>query len=364
MAFIGDIDHDGFEDLAIADFPTGQQVFIFKGRATWPAALADTQADYVITTGAAFAGSNFGNSIARLGDFDGDGVDDFVVGAPLYNTRVGRMVVVYGRTGFTSLALPDATNTRALEISGDPALTKSQLGIAVTGLGHFYTTTTGTTLAASAPGLGAPSNASDNEGRIYTFHGRGPGAAIDASSADNVRVGPAKGAELGEILSNLGPVVGGLNSLGTGNTVDAFSVPGANGTAFVFSGPTASNPLANLLTLYQSGVSAGSGAVLFGGGFSGRDSFVSLIGDAKPDLAIVATNISTVEIVSGSRISGLTGPTDMKFGADVHVPLPSGWLGTAAGGQNLLNDINGDGLPDFALGNVFGTVPGSVAVFW
>jgi hypothetical protein len=364
VAFIGDIDHDGFEDLAIADLPTGQRVFIFKGRATWPAALADTQADYVITTGAAYAGSNFGNSIARLGDFDGDGVDDFAIGAPLFNTRVGRIVVVYGSATFSSLALPDATNTRALEIGGDPALTRSQLGISVVGLGHFYTVTGGTTLAASAPGLGAPSNASNNEGRIYTFHGRGPGAAIDASVADNVKVGPAKGAELGGVLSNLGPVVDGFNSLGTGNTVDTFSVPGANGTGYIFSGPTASNPLANLLILYQSGVAAGTGEVLFGGGFSGRDSFVSLIGDSKPDLAIAATNISTLDIVDGSRAAGLSSPANMSSVADVHVPLPSGWTGTAASGQGLLKDMNGDGFPDFAMGNVFGTVPGRVAIFW
>jgi FG-GAP repeat protein/fibronectin type III domain protein/VCBS repeat protein len=363
ISAIGDIDHDGLEDIAIADFPIGQRVFIFKGRLSWPLTLTDAQADYVVTTSAAYAGSNFGSSIARLGDFDGDGVDDFAIGAPLYNTRVGRVAVVYGRAGFTSFSLPDATNTRALEIGGDPALTRSQLGISVVGLGHFYSVTTGTTLIASATGLGAPSNTSNNEGRLYAFHGRSPGAAIDASSADNVVVGPQKGAEIGQVLSNLGPVENAANTLGSGNTVDTFTVPGASGTAYILSGTSATGPFANRIVLYKSGA-ASAGQILFGGGFSGRDAFVSIIGDAKPDIAISSTNVSTVDILDGSKISALTSPADTTSVADVHVPLPSGWSGTPTGPQNLIGDINGDGYPDFALGDIFGAVPGRVAVFW
>ena len=284
---IGDIDHDGMEDIAIADFPVGQQVFIYKGRLSWPMTLTDAQADYVITTDSTYASSNFGNAIARLGDFNDDGIDDFAIGAPLFNTRVGKVVVVYGKAGFTSLQLPDVTATRTLEINGDPALTKSQLGIAAVGLGHFYSPTVGTTLVASATGLGAASNASSNEGRVYAFHGRGPGIAIDASTADNVEaMGPAKGAELGQVLSNLGPIFGGLPVIGSGNTVDSFTVSGASGTGYVMSGTNATaGPFEKLLILYKTGGTA-VGQVFFGGGFSGRDSVVSLIGgDTRPDIA-------------------------------------------------------------------------------
>ena len=79
VAAIGDIDKDGFEDLAIADFDalnvasTGK-IYIYKGRTTWPATLTDAQANYVITPDATYAATNFGLSITRLGDFDGDGV--------------------------------------------------------------------------------------------------------------------------------------------------------------------------------------------------------------------------------------------------------------------------------------------------
>ena len=363
---IGDIDHDGMQDIAIADFPTGQQIFIYKGRLSWPLTLTDTQADYVITTDPSYAASNFGNTIAALGDFDGDGVDDFAIGAPLFNTRVGKVVVVYGKAGFTSVQLPDTTLTRALEINGDPALTKSQLGIAATGLGHFYSPTAGTTLIASAPGLGTATNTSSNEGRVYAFHGRGPGAEIDASMADNVKVGPAKGAELGEILSNLGPVFGGLPVVGAGNSVDTFSVTGSSGTAYVMSGAMPSGgPLANLLVLYQSSGVATVGQIIFGGGFSGRDTGVSLIGgDSRPDVVLgTSKNSTTIDIFDGTKLSS-SGMADSTMAADVHLTLPSGWLGTATGPHNLIQDIDGDGYPDFALADAFGTVPGRVAVFW
>ena len=365
MSQVGDIDHDGMSDIAIADYPTGQQIFIYKGRLSWPMTLTDAQADYVITTDSSYAGSNFGSTIAALGDFNGDGVDDFAIGAPLFNTRVGKEVVVYGRSGFTSLQLPDTTLTRALEINGDPVLTKSQLGVAAVGLGHFYSPSAGTTLIVSAPGLGTATNTSSNEGRIYAFHGRGPGAAIDASTADNVKVGPAKGAELGETLSNLGSVFGGLPAVGVGNTVDTFSVTGSSGTAYVWSGGATVGPFANLLILYQSTGVTTVGQILFGGGFSGRDTAVSLIGgDSRPDVAFgTSKNSTSIDIFDGSKLPA-TGMVDSTVTADVHLALPAGWLGTSAGPRNLIKDIDGDGSPDFALGDVFGTVPGRVAVFW
>ena len=44
--------------------------------------------------------------------------------------------------------------------------------------------------------------------------------------------------------------------------------------------------------------------------------------------------------------------------------MPTGWAGSTVGSRSLIKDINNDGYPDFVLGDVFGTVPGRVAVFW
>jgi hypothetical protein len=245
----------------------------------------------------------------------------------------------------------------------DTTLNRSQFGLAVLGLGHFYSGT-GTTLIASAPGLGAATSTSANEGRLYAFHGRGPGAAILATAADHVLVGPGKPARIGQTLVNIGPIVNTLPSVGAGNSGDPVSVPGTAGSAFVLSGSTTAGPFASKLIFFQQGAN-GVGQVIFGGGFSGQDGSVSIIGDSKPDVALTSLQtVGTLDIVDGAKIGAVTSPADTISAGDVHVPLPTGWTATAMGVGNLIRDINGDGYPDFALGDQFGVVPGRVAVFW
>ena len=227
---IGDIDGDGLQDIAIADRPTGVRVFIYKGRATWPSALADTQADYVVTTDATFAGSQFGSSIDRLGDFDGDGVADFAVGAPLFSSRVGRAVVIFGRAGFASFTVPDTTRALESRPRRGSRVRSSVIAHRPRALLHGRRDD----LVVSATGL--VTQPSDNAGRLYAFHGRGPGAAINAASADHIFVGPGTGALIGSQVTNLGPVNGGLAMLGSSNLADAMSVPGQLGTGFLMSG--------------------------------------------------------------------------------------------------------------------------------
>jgi hypothetical protein len=83
-----------------------------KGRAAWPATLTNADASYVITPDASYTnGVLFGGSIARLGDFNGDGADDCAIGVPQYAATIGRVVIVLGKTGFGSITLPDAANT-------------------------------------------------------------------------------------------------------------------------------------------------------------------------------------------------------------------------------------------------------------
>jgi hypothetical protein len=358
VAQIGDIDGDGLGDIAIADLTVGS-IYIYKGRQTWPLSLTDTQADYVVSSTGMWTAGSPGTSIARLGDFDGDGVDDFAVGAPVYNGRTGRIAVIYGSKTFTSFQLPDTT--RALEIGGDPALNRTQFGLRVLGLGHFYSVTTGTTLVVSAPGLGAASSTSSNEGRLYAFHGRPVGAPIDATSADNVLVGPGKGAEIGQVIMNLGPLSGG-NTLGSGNALDTLTVPGANGTAFVLSGTSATGVFASNTVMYVPSATH-AGQMLFGGGISGRDAAFSLIGSSAVDVAMVGVG-GTVDIIDGAALTNVTSPLNADQVAAVRLPLPSGWTSTTAAGGGLIPDINHDGYPDFVLGDTTGLTQGRIVVFW
>jgi hypothetical protein len=356
---IGDIDNDGREDIAIAD--TGgatPRVFIFKGRATWPATLSSANANYVISGDSSYGASGLGGSIARLGDFNGDGIDDFAVGASTFAAGVGRVVVILGKAGFASVTLPDAVDS--ITIDGDASLVFPLFGAHVLGLGNFYSATAGTTLIASASGF---AGLNSSAGHIYGFHGQtGSGGAIPLASADNTLTGPAANTDIGVVLANLGPIRNSLPALGVGNPVDTATAP--NGSAYVLSGDATSGPFANNSILVRSGFTR-FGSVVLGGGVSGRNASYSLIGGPAPDLVLIAQPASTIQIIDGTVVNGLgTGPTDSTSIATVSIPQVGAWANNGINGGTLIPDVNGDPYPDFAISNAVGSVPGNVDVYW
>lgn len=85
LASLGDLDGDGFEDLAVGAWgdDDGGSVWILflnqNGTVKSEVKISATQGGF---GGAVQAGDNFGFSLANLGDLDGDGVTDLAVGAP------------------------------------------------------------------------------------------------------------------------------------------------------------------------------------------------------------------------------------------------------------------------------------------
>jgi hypothetical protein len=357
VAMIGDVDNDGRQDIAVSDIANPPKVYVYKGRASWPATLSAAQADYVISGDSTYATSALGAAITALGDFTGDGIDDFAVGARSMNTTVGRVVIIPGKSsGFASVTLPDTTN--AIIIDGDATLGKPAFGYRVMGLGHFYTATTGTTLLVAAPGVA--SNPTSSAGRVYAFHGQtGSSGAISVTAADHVTVGPATGTRIGLVLSNLGPLLGSTNAVGVGNMADTVDVSGMSGVGYVLSGTPSTGPF-NSKKIMSLGGGSGNGAVM-GGGLPGRDTALSLLGDSTPDLVFGSEQSSVLTIFDGAKLSAKTSPVEATASAEVQISLPSGWT-TGDGSASVIPDMDGDGFPDLCVGNAFGAVPGAVAV--
>jgi hypothetical protein len=357
VAFIGDIDHDGREDLAIANRST-EVIYIYRGRATWPMTLTDAQADFTITADASYASSLFGAVMTRLGDFDGDGIDDFAIGSPNFNSTnlIGRVTVIKGASGFASLTLPSATG--AIIIDGDSTLVDGGFGASLAAINPFYSNAS--TLVVSAPGfVGAPSGTA---GRIYAFRGQtGTAGAIPVGSADAVVTGATAGMRIGAVLTDLGILSGGIASVGSGNPNDT-TAPVGGGSIFVYSGNTTAGPFMSEKTLYFTGASL-VGAQLIGGGTSGRNVSYSLIGDATPDLVVVPRNGGTLGILDGAKLSGLTSPIDVAAKADVVTALPSTWGPPAFGIQSIVPDVDGDGYPDFAISDGASTLAGQALIY-
>ena len=371
VAYVGDVNaalvnNLPTEDIAVGD-PVRNEVFIYKARTTWPSMLTEGDADFVISTDSSYAGSAFGGSISRLGDFDGDGFDDFVVTSSNLaigaSTLVGRVTIIRGGTTFSSTTVSATTPNpaRAIIINGDTNLTRPVFGTHAVGMGRFYAGA-GNTLVVSASGLTAAGVASNNEGHIYAFHGQsGTGGFIDIASADAVVAGAAATMRIGVALANLGPILGGLPLVGSGNLVDTISVPGASGTTFLYSGDATVGPFASK-QIFDDLSDSNTGVAVMGGGISGRNLSFSLIGGSTPDLVILAKTASFVNIIDGSTLGSLGTPFNAA-NSTVNVPLPMGWDLTAPA-ATIVPDINGDSATDFVITDSVTAVPGKVVVFW
>ncbi len=104
VAFVGDVNHDGYEDVLIGapenskgGLRAGAAYLIF-GSAEMPAPLTPlTKADVT------FLGSRpqdkAGMRVASAGDVNGDGVPDFIIAAPMQNSGTGQIYLFFGRKG-------------------------------------------------------------------------------------------------------------------------------------------------------------------------------------------------------------------------------------------------------------------------
>jgi len=345
---VGDIDADGLTDIAIgAATEAGRgRVYVFKGRASWASAYTSAQADYVIdvdnVADTKFTGSLFGYSIVPLGDFDKDGAADFAIGAYFYGVSGGRqgyLAVIRGvPTGQTfpaSVSLPSAVGTRAIAYVGEPGTT--WFGIAAAGIGGFYSGSQ-PALVVAAPYLG----------KLYSFGGGVTATGtIQASAAKESVIGSAT-LRTGQTLSYLGALLGpgavAAGSQGTASTSNGDArLYFGNGAALFGSSATFTNSAA-------SGVGDYFGNAVFGTAFSGSSVASSWIGGAGVDVAMSSVREAgaapKLYLAEGTKL-GTSG--NITTVADIVLPLPSDWLGSAAG-SGPVRDSDGDGFGDIAVG--------------
>ncbi len=106
IAAIGDVNGDGFSDLAVSAFlqddPEVNEglVYIYYGRQTWPATVATPSV--VVDNPLDQGGAKLGESLVG-GDFDGDGYADMAVTARFANTTINNAGQVYVFRGGDSL---------------------------------------------------------------------------------------------------------------------------------------------------------------------------------------------------------------------------------------------------------------------
>ena len=132
----GDVNHDGIPDV-VASAPGAGKAYVYSGK----------DGRLLFTMKAEDRADSFGRHVAGVGDVNGDGYADVIIGAPDNHNHRGAAYVYSGRDGALLLKLTG-------ERDGD------QFGAAVSG----FSGKTGTLLL-----VGAPHSGAGNRGRTYVY---------------------------------------------------------------------------------------------------------------------------------------------------------------------------------------------------
>lgn len=325
--------------------PAGDAVALLAALAVMTAlafGAATADADLVIDPhlilGGARTGENAGASVAVVGDVNGDGEPDFLVGAPLAGfpgPLNGQARLYFGGPGAD--AAPDLV--LAGEAAGD------RFGHAVAGAGDVNGDGHADLLV-GAPGWEPGGGQGADWGRVYVFFGGDPGGPAPLDSLpDLVLSGESAGDEFGRAVAGLGDLDGdGFADLGVGAPRrDCLDPPAENvGRAYVFLGgdPGGPAPPDSVPDWVLDGTGAGD---YFGWSIAGLG---DVNGDLAPDVGVSSLLRSAAYVFWGGDPAGAAPPDDQ---ADLVLQGEDSGdrFGYALAGAG---DVDGDGLADVLVG--------------
>jgi hypothetical protein len=257
-----------------------------------------------------------GRSVA-IGDVNGDGYGDILIGAPLANSSNGTVYLVLGSNNPTSLDLSSAITFSGL--GGEEAGASVAIGD-VNGDGY------GDIL------IGAPLANSSN-GTVYLVLGSSDLSSNNLSNA--ISLSGSGGEEAGSVA------VGDVNGDGYGDMlIGAPKANSSNGNAYLVLGNSSltSYDLSNAFTFSGSESEEAGGSVAIG----------DVNGDGYGDMLIGAPKANSNDGVVYS-VLGSSNPSSLTLSnATTFIGSNTGYTSSVATG-----DVNGDGLGDILIGAAF-----------
>jgi len=280
-----------------------------------------------------------GQSVAAIGDFNGDGYDDLAIGASKEDSG-GEVYVIHGPLGGgvgRDYALADADAVYEADEVG------AQSGISVAGIGNVDDEL-GHDLLIGANFAGA-------SGAAYVVFGSDE-AGGDLTQADAELIGESDGDEAGWKVAGAGDVDGD----GTPDLLIAARNYGPNneGAVYMVSGADVQTMSLSEATLkYEGVVSQGQAGFDIAGNadFDGDGLADMLIGERSPGIGHAYLDLG--------RATGMAQAEKNLDNIDVPIVLAGEMAGDEAGSSvAFVGDIDGDGRPDAAIGATRGRLMG------
>ncbi len=333
----GDYNCDGYSDVLVGA-PNAEseqmdgmndkegKVFVFFGGAAGVAASAPAGYENPLNQGSGF----FGDEVSSVGDVNGDGCSDAVIGVSRQDLTVSNQGEVYLFLGSPS-GLPDDAS---LNIQ-NPLEQSGAFGHAITSVGDLN----GDGYGDFAVGANKQSNGADSEGAVYVFYGSEEGPANTPSvSLDSP--GNLEEAEFGTSISTIGDINGdGYSDVVVGARGQNKEVEQA-GAAFVYLGNAegiGGTPAFELETDIQESAFFGDSAT--GGGDMNADGYA--------DYAVGAFGYPVDGQVQAGAVEVYFGAADPTQPTRITLTLPNP-TSIERFGQSISarGDLNGDGIFD------------------